>query len=151
MPLRENDQVLQSGWCAARVYEEEWCVVRLVAMRRIQAATLIVALLAVPLALVARGYAGASQECAMACCRGHHVAAMKMKCGHAAQGRGAQSAICQCTEHGPDYGLNCPVPPFQLSVAVKLPAMSFARDVRVAITISDFAGYFPPPFDPPRA
>lgn len=142
---------MQSDWDGGSVYEAEWCVLRLMAMRRIQAATLIMALLTVPLALVARGYAGASQECAMACCRGRHVAAMKMNCGHSAQNRGAHTAMCQCTEHGPDYGLNCPVPPFELRASVKLPAMSAARAVCAAMTISDFAGYFPPPFNPPRA
>jgi len=117
--------------------------------RRIQAATLIVALLAVPLALVARAQAGASQECAMACCRGRHVAATKMKCGHAS--KGAQNATCQCTEHGPDYGLNSPLPPFQLSAGAKLPALRPVQAVRAAMVISDFAGYLPPPFNPPRA
>ncbi|HKF52748.1 MAG TPA: hypothetical protein VKB26_10565 [Candidatus Acidoferrales bacterium] len=122
---------------------------RKMAMRRIQAATLIVALLAVPLALVARADAGMAQECAMACCRGRHVSAAKMKCGRAA--KDAQNATCQCAEHGPDYGLNSPLPPFQLSAGAKLPAMRPARAICVAMTISDFAGYFPPPFNPPRA
>lgn len=147
----EAERVRQSGWAPGSVYEVEWCVLRLVAMRRIQAATLIVALFAVPLALVARGYAGASQECAMSCCRGRHVAAMKMKCAHAAQGQGTQSAMCQCTEHGPDFGLNCPLPPFELGTGVRLPVMNLERAVRGTMTISGSTGYFPPPFNPPRA
>ncbi len=118
-------------------------------MRRIQAASLIVALLAVPLALLARGYAGAAQECAMACCRGRHVSAEKMKCDRAAKS-GAAVCIMGCQSQTPDYGLNCPLPPFQLSASAKLPEMSLARTHRVAMMISDFAGYFPPPFNPPR-
>lgn len=117
--------------------------------RRAQAAALIVALLTVPLALVERGYAVAAEECAMACCRGRHLSAARMKCGHAA--KAAQIATCQCTEHSPDYGLSSPLPPFQLSAGAKLPAMAPARAIRAALMISDFAGYFPPPFEPPRA
>jgi hypothetical protein len=120
--------------------------------RRIQAASLIVALLAVPLALAARGYADASQECAMACCRGRHVSAAKMKCGHAAKS-GGDAVLCTmgCESHTPDYGLNCPLPPFQLSASAKLPAMRPARASFSAMMILDFAGYFSPPFNPPRA
>ena len=73
---------------------------------------------------------------------------MKM-CKHASKG----AALCAmgCETQTPDYGLNCPLPPFQLSASAKLPEMSLARTHRVAMTISDFAGYFPPPFNPPRA
>lgn len=124
-------------------------MLRLVAMRRVQAATLIVALLAVPLALVAQGYAGAAQECVMACCRGRHVSAAKMKCGHAAKS-GAAVCAMGCESQTQDYGLNGPLPPFQLSASVKLPAMRPVRVSFSAAAILDFAGYFSPPFNPPR-
>lgn len=119
------------------------------AMRRIQAASLIVALLAAPLALMTGAQAGAAQQCAMACCRGRHVAAAKMQCGHTA--RDAQSVICQCTERGPDYGLNSPLPPFHLSPGAKLTAMRPMRASFSTAAILDSAGYFPPPFNPPKA
>jgi hypothetical protein len=110
-----------------------------------------VALLAVPLALMAREYASAVQECTMACCRGRHVSAAKMKCGHAAKG-GAGAALCTmgCESQTTDYGLNCPLPPFQLSASAKLPAMRPGRLSFSVAEILDFAGYFPPPFNPPR-
>ena len=118
-------------------------------MRRVQIAGLILALLAAPLALMAGAQAGAAQECAMACCRGRRVNAAQMKCGNAA--KSAQIAVCQCAEHGPAFGLNCPLPLFQVSASTKLPAMKAMRTNPAVAMILDFAGYFPPPFNPPRA
>ena len=117
-------------------------------MRRIQAVSLVLALLAVPLALVARGQVCAAQECAMACCRGHH--AMKMKCGHGAAGMN-HCAMCSESRPMPDYGLASPIAPFDLPASVELPRLAAARAVSVVIAVSDSAGHFPPPFNPPRA
>ncbi|MFZ0638273.1 MAG: hypothetical protein WAN33_10870 [Candidatus Acidiferrales bacterium] len=116
--------------------------------RRIQAASLIVALLAVPLALVARGYACGPQECTMACCRGRHV--MAKDCQHSASG--AMSCATGChSQATPDYGLAAPIAPFQLSAGVQLPGLKAARAISPVAAVSDFAGYSPPPFNPPRA
>lgn len=126
-------------------------MLRLVAMRRIQAATLIVALLAVPLALVARAYAGASEECTMACCRGRHATAMKMNmCKHASKGAAPCTMGCD-SQPAPDYGLASPLGPFQLAAVAQLPTRGMARDNFVTARVFDSAGYFPPPFNPPRA
>lgn len=117
-------------------------------MRRIQAASLIVALLAVPLALVARGYACSPQECMMACCRGRH--AMKMDCSHSGRGM-AMCTMCRNSQATPDYGLAAPIAPFQLSAGVQLPGLKATRAISPAAAVSDSAGYFPPPFQPPRS
>ncbi|MGB6482703.1 MAG: hypothetical protein WBE86_04365 [Candidatus Acidiferrales bacterium] len=116
-------------------------------MRRIKAASLIIALLAVPLALVARAYACAPQECAMACCRGHH--AMAKDCQHSASG--AMSCTMGCNSQAtPDYGLAAPLPPFQLSAGLQLPGLNAARAASTIVAVSDFAGFSVPPFQPPR-
>lgn len=122
--------------------------VKIQAMRRIQAASLIVALLAAPLALVARGYACAPQECTMACCRGRH--GMKMDCSHSAPGM-AMCMMCHNSQATPDYGLAAPIAPFQLAAAAKLPRPEVRRTASVKDAAADSAGYSLPPFQPPRA
>lgn len=120
-------------------------------MRRIQIAGLILAVLAAPLALLAGAQAGAAQECAMACCRGRHVSATMMKCGHAAKG-GAMACIMGCeSQPTAAYALNAALPKISLAQGAVLPVMLAMRGHFAAMTVLDLAGYFPPPFNPPRA
>lgn len=116
-------------------------------MRRIQAAALVLALFAVPMALVARALAGAPQECAMACCRGERAMAM-----HCAHGAGATPfAMCGRATQMPDYGLAAPVAPTELSASV---ALEKPRVRRASFGFTDLNftnGYSFPPFEPPRA
>jgi hypothetical protein len=119
---------------------------KMAVMRRIQAAGVVLALLAVPLALVARGQVCASQQCVMACCRGHHA----MKCGRGAAGM-SHCAMCSESRPMPDYGLASPIAPFDLPASVELPRPVAARAVSVVMAVSDSAGHFSPPFNPPRA
>lgn len=116
-------------------------------MRRIQSAALALALFAVPMALVARAYAGAAQECAMACCRGERASAM-----HCAHGTGATPfAMCGRAAHMPDYGLAAPIAPTELSASVALEKPQ-ARRASFAFAVLNFTtGYYFPPFEPPRA
>lgn len=124
---------------------------KIVAMRRLQSAGLILALLAAPLALVAGAQVGASQECVMACCRGRHASAAQMKCSHAAKS-GATACTMGCnSQPAATYVLNGALPKISLARAAALPAMKATRESFPAMTISGFAGYFPPPFNPPRA
>jgi hypothetical protein len=51
----------------------------------------------------------------------------------------------------PDYGLASPLAPFQLVASAKLPARCETRANFAAASVLEFAGYFPPPFNPPRA
>jgi len=115
--------------------------------RRIQSLSLILALLAVPLALVARSYACAPQQCTMMCCLAHKRA-MNMNCSGAG---GSSTCAMKCNSNkNIDYGLASPLPPTQLSAALLLPAprsaeMLFAADYRHAVS-----GFYRIPFEPPR-
>lgn len=116
-------------------------------LRRIQSATLVMALFAVPMALVARAFAGAAQECAMACCRGERAKTM-----HCAHGAGATPfAMCGRAAQMPDYGLAAPIAPTELSASVTLEKPQ-ARRMSLGVTGLNFSnGYSFPPFEPPRA
>lgn len=116
-------------------------------MRRIQSAALVLALFALPMALVARAYAGAAQECAMACCRGERASAM-----HCAHGTGATPfAMCGRAAQMPDYGLAAPIAPTQLSASLKLPPLRPRRSQIREFVFNFDQGHLSPPFEPPRA
>jgi hypothetical protein len=116
-------------------------------MRRIQSATLVLALFAVPMALVARAFAGASQECAMSCCRGERSTAM-----HCAHGAGATPlAMCGRAAQMPDYGLAAPIAPTELRASVKLQKPQTRRSSFGFVILNLTNGYLFPPFEPPRA
>ena len=116
-------------------------------MRKIQAIALVLALFAVPMALVARALADAPAECAMACCRGERSKTM-----HCAHGAGATPfAMCGRAAHMPDYGLAAPIAPTELSASVALEKPQ-ARRASFAFAVLNFTtGYYFPPFEPPRA
>src|SRR5579859_7524373 len=93
-------------------------------MRRIQSVSLIIALLAVPLALLARSYACAPQQCTMMCCPPHRHA-IKMNCSGAS---GALACAMQCNSHkNIDYGLAAPLPSTQIAEGSALPALKVTR------------------------
>jgi len=116
-------------------------------MRRIQSAALVLALFAMPLALVARALAGAPQECAMACCRGERAMAM-----HCAHGAGATPfAMCGRAAQTPDYGLAAPIAPTELSASVRLDKPKARRAIFDFTDLKFTTGYSFPPFEPPRA
>lgn len=119
-------------------------------MRRIPTAGVIFALLAAPLALMAGAQVSVSQECPMACCRGRHASAAQMKC-HAAKG-GAAACMMGCeSQPAAAYALDGALPKISLARGAMLPVMQPTRGYFAAVPIFDFAGYFPPPFNPPRA
>jgi hypothetical protein len=108
---------------------------------------LVLALFAVPMALVARAFAGAPQECAMACCRGERATAM-----HCARGAGATPcAMCGRAAQMPDYGLAAPIAPTELSTSLKLLPPRARRTNFLRAVLSFDQGHFSPPFEPPRA
>src|SRR5487761_176317 len=114
-------------------------------MRRIQAVSLIIALLAVTLALVARGYGCALQRCTMMCCLPH----TKMNCSGAS---GAPACKMQCNSHkNIDYGLASPLAPTQLAEGVTLPAPKVARLSSFLPRHMASSGFAFEPFKPPRA
>ncbi|HXT85895.1 MAG TPA: hypothetical protein VN745_02625 [Verrucomicrobiae bacterium] len=116
-------------------------------MRRIHSAALVLALFAVPLALVARAFAAGPQECTMSCCRGERATAMR--CVH---GAGATPfAMCGRAAQMPDYGLAAPLAPTKLGASVTLDKPQALR-ASFAFAVLNFTnGYSFPPFEPPRA
>jgi len=116
-------------------------------MRQIQSVTLIVALLAVPLALVARSCACAPQQCTMTCCL-LHKHAMKMNCSGAS---GASTCAMQCNSHkNIDYGLASPLAPTQIAERSALPAPKVARLSSFLPRRMASSGFTFEPFKPPR-
>jgi hypothetical protein len=117
--------------------------------QRAQSGLLIVALLAVPFALVVRGYCCTQKQCTMLCClhSGHSMGSM---CNHSSSG--ASNCGMQCnSQNALDYGLAAPIAPFQLSAGVKLPELKATRAISPVAAVSDFAGFSVPPFQPPRS
>jgi len=111
-------------------------------MRRIQIAVVMLALLATPLALLARAMACESSACAMMCCLPHS--------SH--QGK---PIPCHCSGKSqkqlPDFGLIAPIAPTMTEnfAAVDLPG--FARQARRFFAASITQGFAAPPFSPPKA
>jgi hypothetical protein len=139
-------------------------VVDFLTMRRVQAILVIVALLATPLALLARAVDPAMPDCNGMCCLphgGHHHSPVKntapaapedeMACHH-----GAARHIMDCSmrsgQQRMDYGLIAPFPPAQTSVATAIEqpkASRLARSQFPAFKLS--AGFLAGPFQPPRS
>lgn len=86
----------------------------------------------------------------MACCHGRHAAAVNMNmCQHGS--KGATTCTMGCESHTTDYGLSWPLPPFQPTASMRQPELTPARAMVAAMAVRNFVGYFPPPFNPPRA
>src|SRR5208283_793194 len=99
-------------------------------MRRAQAILVIVAILAAPLALLARGVNGDASECSSMCClpHGHHAAQHKdMECQHGAAGH-----IFKCnmtSSRHTDYGLIAPIVPTVPSAIAFLAIPDNSREI----------------------
>lgn len=109
-------------------------------MRRVQSAIVIVAMLAIPLALLARTGPCAQSQCSRLC-------ALILRSAHAEQGK-HQRCICgmtpgsqQCAGHSgqqtPDFGLNAPMPPTMPSARVAIAAPDSER--RASVAVAEFA------------
>ena len=123
-------------------------------MRRAQALLVIVALLAAPLALLARSAAGSMSGCAGMCCPTHgtHTARVlheKMLCHHGEPGH-----VLKCTmtsgHHGVDYGLIVPVAPTAPSAIASVGIPDLSRAVTAQLHEAAASGFLSTPFQPPR-
>lgn len=120
---------------------------------RLQAFGLVLALLALPLAIVAGAYACAPQSCSMLCCAAHHghsMNGMHMNCS----GSNSKASICivKCnSQSAPDFSLVAPLPPTQLSWAPNLPAPDQAEALWTFIPAQISAGFSLLPLQPPRS
>ena len=120
-------------------------------MLRVQAILVIVAMLATPLALLARGMNGDPADCTSMCClpHGHHAAQHKtMECEHGATGHVFECSMT--SSHHTDYGLIAPIVPSVplAKAAVAIPDMS--RNVLAQSRELAAAGFLSALLQPPR-
>jgi hypothetical protein len=123
-------------------------------MRRAQAILVIVALLATPLALLARTAEGSMSACAGMCCPTHRPHAARvlhenMPCHH---GNAGQFFECTMTpgHHGIDYGLIAPVGPTTPSAIVFIGAPDVNRTTTGQHAEVAISGFLSTPLQPPR-
>jgi hypothetical protein len=120
-------------------------------MRRAQAILVIVALLATPLALLARGVNGEASECSSMCClpHGHHAAQHKdMECQHHGIGH-----VFECTMNSgrhTAYGLVAPIVPTLPSAIAFLAIPDVHSDMLAQYRELSAAGLLSVPLQPPR-
>ena len=132
-------------------------VVRYPAMRRIQAILVVVALLATPLALLARGRADDAGECDRLCClrHGSHPGGANSATDGMMCHRGTMRHQCVCNmrpgPQSPDYGLLAPIGPTTPSPVVTILSPEIFRAEYSLSNEATFSGFTPSPFEPPRA
>jgi hypothetical protein len=120
-------------------------------MRRTKAMLVIVALLATPLALFARGMACESCACIMMCCapQGSHSQHGKgMLCGAK---QGMSCGMMNSKRHQPEFGLIAPMAP---TFTEAFAAISAPDTIRQLVSFSSqfiLQGFASAPFEPPRA
>jgi hypothetical protein len=152
------------GPTVANGYDPGAAVVEFLAMRRAQAILVIVALLATPLALLARANDSGMADCNGMCCLphgGHHHSPAltpsqqpqkhDMDCHHGALGHMMECSM-RSGQPRMDYGLLAPLPPAQASgVASVIPpeVSSIGNPQFPAVNLS--AGFLSGPFQPPRS
>jgi hypothetical protein len=123
-------------------------------MRRAQAILVILALLAAPLALLARSAAGSMSGCAGMCCpiHGSHAARVlheKMLCHHGEAGHFFECAITP-GHHGIDYGLIAPLAPTTPSAIAFIGSPDVNRSIAGQLHQVPTSGFLPTPLQPPR-
>ena len=120
-------------------------------MRRAQAILVIVAMLATPLALLARGVNGDASECSSMCClpHGHHAAQHKqMECHRAEMGHCLECTMKSGTHS--DYGLLAPIVPTVPSAVAFLAIPDNGREILAPFGELSAAGLVSVLFQPPR-
>jgi hypothetical protein len=131
-------------------------------MRRWEAIFVIVALIAMPLVLLAGSMAGCAEGCCRCCCQPHaaHNSPMSrpmktaksvdMACQHGGLGH-----VLECrlkSEHGtPEYAFFAPIPPTLLSLSTKVAAPEISRHEFDRQDESATPGILTTPFLPPRS
>jgi hypothetical protein len=120
-------------------------------MRRTQAILVIMALLATPLALLARGVGGVNSECTTMCClaHGHRAAQHKdMECQHSGMGHVFECAMT--SSHHTAYGLVAPIAPTVPSAIAFLAIPDNGREILTRFGELSTAGLVSVLFQPPR-
>ena len=133
-------------------------------MRRVQAILVIVALLATPLALLARADDSGMAACNGMCCLphgGHHASPARrsapasheedMACHHGALGHMMECSM-RSGQPRMDYGLLAPFPPAQTSVVTSLARPKVSRLANSHFPDGNLsAGFLADTFEPPRS
>jgi hypothetical protein len=129
-------------------------------MRRASTILVLLAMLSIPMALLARGMACAdAQSCNMACCSWHgsHPAQKsRPMCGQQANPeQSAQPAQCHCmcmlSHHSlPDFGLIAPMAPTHVSPLATLVTPAAHKQSMDVFSQPLAFGFFSAPFEPPR-
>ncbi len=139
-------------------------MVEFLAMRRVQAILVIVALLSTPLALLARAVEPGMPDCNGMCCLphgGHHHSPAKniapaapddeMACHHGAVGHMMDCSM-RSAQQRMDYGLIAPFPPARTSVVASIDLPKVSRLVRSQFPACNLStGFLAGPFQPPRS
>ena len=136
---------------------------RLLPMRRAQAILVIIALLATPLALLARATDSGMPDCNGVCCLphgSHHSLARnpspapqheEMACHHGAAGHMMECRM-KSGQHRMDYGLLAPYPPARTSALLSLIVPKVSRVANSHLFAGNLsAGFLAGPFQPPRS
>jgi hypothetical protein len=136
---------------------------RLFAMRRAQAILVIVALLATPLALLARATDSGMPDCNGMCClpHGSHHSPLRnpspapqqeeMACHHGAAGHMMECSM-KSGQHRMDYGLLAPYPPAKTSALASLIVPRVSRIADSHLSAGNLsAGFLASHFQPPRS
>jgi hypothetical protein len=132
-------------------------------MRRAQSILVIIAMLAMPLALLARSGSPGMTDCNGMCCLphgAHHsqtpIPLQKsqedgMDCHHATAPHAIECTM-KSSHHGMDYGLLAPFPPTRASALKSMEALSLSRTTRFRIPAEQLScGFLTDPFQPPRS
>jgi hypothetical protein len=123
-------------------------------VRRTPAILVIVALLASPLALLARGLACEPSVCICTCSGQHgHSSSPQLDAADLHRVAGGYCPACRTKlkHHPADYGFIAPVAPTAPLPVVAVPSPAVAREFAATFTQSPVAGFFSNPFEPPRA
>lgn len=115
-------------------------------MRRAQAILVVVALLAIPLAMLARS--GPCEQTQCMCCLMHGSKAQHgkaMQCSHC-----SGQKKCGIGSQLPDYGLIAPMAPTTPAPQTALAALAVSRRVLVNYAPGLPTGFSSEPFEPPR-
>src|ERR1700733_2272648 len=122
-------------------------------MRRIQAIVALLAILAAPLALIARGNACAS-SCAKYCCPLSSQRANstpKMNCHDQSSSDSKDCCSAPVPNHVLDYGFATPLPRTLLTAAVVVEAPQISHRSISRVKLNESSISVPPPIEPPRS
>ncbi|MGH9774629.1 MAG: hypothetical protein ACRD50_06740 [Candidatus Acidiferrales bacterium] len=129
-------------------------------MRRANCILALLALLAAPLALLARNQACEQDDCTMTCCRPHsqthqtRVPDATQTKGHCQHQASDDECCCQMRSagnHGPNLGIAAPLPPTLPESVHSIPAPPYSRNLGIVRYICAPDGIALDLLKPPRA